>query len=201
MHECVQPPPAPSSDGEAAVVFNPLPAYLTPPIQHITRNNTALLPSGFNVYAEYTPDFRTLQSDIQTSDPGTLPANLEVDAEHVYSVAGNGLLVHNEGCVPHGYGIIRSSDGEVMKFGVSRAKDGIQKSGLSNRAQSQLSEIADKFGGSRDDYQSVLLRQFDNTRDMFKWEKETVGIWRAMKHDLPGNLRPKGFNPFFPNNP
>ena len=133
--------------------------------------------------------------------PPELVFNLEVDAQHVYAVAGNGLLVHNEGCVPHGYGIIRTSDGEVMKFGVSRAKDGIQKSGLSNRAQSQLSEIADKFGGSRDDYQSVLLRQFDNTTDMFKWEKETVGIWRAMKHDLPGNLRPKGFNPFFPNNP
>jgi hypothetical protein len=128
--------------------------------------------------------------------PPQLTYNLEVNAQHVYQVATSGLLVHNACGIPHGYGIINKNTGEVMKFGVSRAKDGINASGLSKRAQSQLSGIAKRFGGSADDYESVLLRTFDNSSDMFKWEKETVGIWRALGHQLPANQLPKGLNPF-----
>ena len=85
-----------------------------------------------------------------------------------------------------------------MKFGVSRAKDGIAASGKSVRAQNQLSEIAREWGGTSADYESVLLRRFKSQSEMFQWEKEVVGIWRDMGHTLRANKLPKGMNPFFP---
>ena len=153
---------------------------------------------------EVGEQFRTLTGESATltkihphRGPPEMVFNLEVDGQHVYSVAGNGLLVHNT-CVPHGYGIIRKSDGEIMKFGVSRAKSSLQKSGLSNRAQAQLSKIAKKFGGARDNYETVLLRTFKDEADMFQWEHEVVGIWRDLKHRLPAQDLPIGKNPFLP---
>jgi hypothetical protein len=117
--------------------------------------------------------------------------NFEVDAEHVYHVGTSGVLVHNA-C--HGYAIFNRVTGEVYKFGVSRR--GFTNGGLSQRAQAQLTKIANSLGLTRDDLSSVVLRKFGNSADMFKWEQEVVGIWRAMGNLLPKNIRPKGVNPF-----
>jgi hypothetical protein len=67
---------------------------------------------------------------------------------------------------------------------------------LSQRSQAQLTKIANSLGLTRDDLSSVVLRKFGNSADMFKWEQEVVGIWRAMGNLLPKNIRPKGVNPF-----
>lgn len=119
--------------------------------------------------------------------------NFEVDAEHVYHVGSSGVLVHNT-C--HGYAIINRVTGEVFKFGVSRR--GFTVGGLSQRAQAQLTTMATRHGLSRGDLQSVVLRQFNSTSDMFQWEDEVVGIWRSLNHGLPDNIRPIGNSPFLP---
>lgn len=124
--------------------------------------------------------------------------NLEVDAEHVYQVGNDGLLVHNAYGTPHGYAIINKLTGQVIKFGVSRANNGINLSGNSVRGLRQLKEIAKTFGGTKGDYEVVLLRTFSTAAHMFRWEKEVVGIWKAMRHKLPANKLPKGINPFIP---
>jgi hypothetical protein len=118
--------------------------------------------------------------------------NLEVDAEHVYHVGTGGTRVHNNNqCGMHGYAIINRITGVVYKFGVS--KTGFQASGLSARAQSQLTTIAAKNGVARSDLESVVLRSFTNRADMFRWERETVGFWRTLnKTNLPDNILPNG---------
>ena len=119
--------------------------------------------------------------------------NFEVDAEHVYHVGSSGVLVHNT-C--HSYAIINRVTGQVFKFGVSRR--GFTVGGLSQRAQAQLTTIATRHGLSRADLQSVVLRHFNSTSDMFQWEDEVVGIWRSLNHGLPDNIRPIGNSPFLP---
>ncbi|MEZ6058378.1 MAG: hypothetical protein R3C01_16885, partial [Planctomycetaceae bacterium] len=120
--------------------------------------------------------------------------NLEIDTEHVYHVGNGGVLVHNS-CVGHGYGIFNNKTGEVVKFGISRAKKLLTKTGLSVRAQNQLTALASKLGIPRSDLSSVILRDnFKNAKALFQWEDEVVGIWRSWKNipQLPFNLRPRG---------
>ena len=123
--------------------------------------------------------------------PPVAVINFEVDVDHVYHVGTTGVLVHNS-C--HGYAILNKVTGQVYKFGVSRR--GFTQGGLSQRAQAQLTKIAKQHGLARGDLQSVVLRNFGNADDMFQWEQEMVGIWRAMGNKLPNNLRPNGVNPF-----
>jgi hypothetical protein len=95
----------------------------------------------------------------------------------------------------HGYAIMNRQTGEIYKFGV--IKTGFQRNGASRRAQAQLSKLASLLGVNRSDLESVVLRSFATRQEMFDWERATVGIWRAMEHKLPMNIRPKGTNPFF----
>jgi hypothetical protein len=106
-------------------------------------------------------------------------------------VGDSGTLVHNNNCGMHGYAIFNRRTGDVYKFGVS--KTGYQASGLSARAQSQFTKIAELRGVNRSDLESVVLRTFTERAQMFRWERETVGFWRAMNRNaLPDNRLPRG---------
>jgi hypothetical protein len=124
--------------------------------------------------------------------------NLEVDGEHVYYVSAGGVLVHNAKGY-HGYAIFNNKTGEIMKFGVSKGKIS-DVTGLSYRAQSQLSKIATAEGVARADLSTVVVRNFANKADMFKWERQTVGFFRgnlgAGVHPLKHNLLPLRGDPF-----
>ena len=116
--------------------------------------------------------------------------NLEVDGQHVYHVGIAGLLVHNSCISSHGYGIINRDTGEIYKIGISRR--GFNTSGRSIRAQEQLTTIATNNGVPRELLESVVLRRFGTSTDLFRWENETVGFLRQLGHLLPDNIRPAG---------
>jgi len=120
--------------------------------------------------------------------------NMTVEGEHVYRVSLLGALVHNN--CPHlnsrvssvsneGYAIINKTTGEVYKFGVTAR-------GVDTRFAEQADRIANLRGVSASDLEAVKLRDFTNRADALKWEKETVGFFRGLGHDLPNNLRPTG---------
>jgi hypothetical protein len=121
---------------------------------------------------------------------------VEVESYHTYFVGedlwGFSVWAHNSchsnsaksGKANHVYVIFDKTTGDVHKFGISSGK--ITKAGKSYRATSQVNNAA---GGN---YDSVVVRKFNNRADAFKWEDETVGFWRLLEHLLPGNKLPLG---------
>lgn len=112
--------------------------------------------------------------------------NLEVNSEHVYFVTPIGVLAHNQ---YHGYGIF-DQNGSILKFGVSRG--GFRASEQSIRARSQLTTLANRYAVPRGSLDTTVLRTFDSAEEMFQWERDTVGFFRRLGHDLPANLLPTG---------
>jgi hypothetical protein len=73
--------------------------------------------------------------------------NLEVYGDHIYQIGNAGVLVHN-GCknrANHVYKIYDAKTGKVIKYGIGSK---ITKSGLSERAQGQLTKLRAIYGNN-----------------------------------------------------
>ncbi len=134
--------------------------------------------------------------------PGLEPVyNLEVDVEHVYYVAPDGVLVHNAYVnanrrlsrrANRGYVIFDTRTGSIHKFGITAGR--VRADGTTYRALEQIRTLK-QTGGNFD---TVTLREFANRARALHWENTTVGTFRDLGHQIPGNIRPKGIPFRFP---
>lgn len=119
--------------------------------------------------------------------------NLEVNAEHVYYVGQDGVLVHNNcahgnslasTAANHGYAIFNRATGQIMKFGISSQR--IAGNGQSYRVTAQLRQQralgVDAFG--------VILNRFPNRASALAWERAAVNAGRGQNWSLPLQIRP-----------
>ncbi len=120
--------------------------------------------------------------------------NLEVNAEHVYFVGQDGVLVHNtyphgnsllSSASNHGYAIFDAVTGKVLKFGISSQR--IAGNGQSYRVTSQLRQMGargiDAFG--------EVLEHFPNRAAAVGWEKDAVRAFKNQIGDLGEQLLPR----------
>ena len=71
------------ADGEDAIVFAPVEGYLTPPIQHITVNDFENpFSNEFHIFGQYLRDFQSLTAQIASTQPDTLPQDLDTIGDY-----------------------------------------------------------------------------------------------------------------------
>lgn len=119
--------------------------------------------------------------------------NLEVNAEHVYFVGQDGVLVHNtyehgnsllSTARNHGYAIIDNLTGKILKFGISSQH--INRAGQSARVTTQIRQQA-ALGRS---VSGVVLEHFPNRAAAVAWEKAAVLAARGQNWALGLQILP-----------
>lgn len=119
--------------------------------------------------------------------------NLEVNAEHVYFVGNDGVLVHNtyehgnsllSTARNHGYAIIDNLTGKILKFGISSQH--INRAGQSARVTTQIRQQA-ALGRS---VSGVVLEHFPDRASAVAWEKAAVIAARGQRWLLEFQRRP-----------
>ena len=140
------------------------------------------------------PRYTTI-ADVRIEQERITTYNLEVAQLHTYLVGVDGVVVHNghgnsaSSTKPqHGYEIFDTITGQIMKPGISGGC--INKSGKSQRAQSQVNKHNRNNPGQYDSRVVVQSTPGATRQDMLNWERQRAEDLRAAGEKLPFHTYP-----------